>query len=44
MSEKPENTQAEEEREPLLGQIDGPADLHDLDDEQLEQVAQEMRT
>ena len=30
--------------EPLLGGIDGPADLHDLDDEQLQQVAQEMRT
>jgi 1-deoxy-D-xylulose-5-phosphate synthase len=30
--------------EPLLRGIDGPADLHDLDDEQLQQVAQEMRT
>jgi 1-deoxy-D-xylulose-5-phosphate synthase len=27
----------------LLNQIDGPADLHGLDDEQLQQVAQEMR-
>jgi 1-deoxy-D-xylulose-5-phosphate synthase len=27
----------------LLAGIDGPADLHDLDDEQLQQVAQEMR-
>ena len=30
-------------REPLLEGIDGPADLHELDDEQLQQVAQEMR-
>jgi len=29
---------------PLLDGIDGPADLHGLDDEQLQQVAQEMRT
>jgi 1-deoxy-D-xylulose-5-phosphate synthase len=28
----------------LLETIDGPADLHGLDDEQLQQVAQEMRT
>jgi len=28
----------------LLGGIDSPADLHGLDDEQLQQVAQEMRT
>jgi len=28
----------------LLDGINGPADLHDLDDEQLQQVAQEMRT
>jgi len=28
----------------LLEGIDGPADLHDLDDAQLQQVAQEMRT
>jgi 1-deoxy-D-xylulose-5-phosphate synthase len=28
----------------LLDAIDSPADLHDLDDEQLQQVAQEMRT
>jgi 1-deoxy-D-xylulose-5-phosphate synthase len=33
-----------EAREPLLGRIDGPADLHGLDDDQLQQVAQEMRT
>ena len=30
--------------EALLAGIDGPADLHQLDDEQLQQVAQEMRT
>jgi 1-deoxy-D-xylulose-5-phosphate synthase len=30
--------------EPLLTAIDGPTDLHELDDEQLQQVAQEMRT
>ncbi|HVY78831.1 MAG TPA: 1-deoxy-D-xylulose-5-phosphate synthase [Solirubrobacterales bacterium] len=30
--------------ERLLDRIDGPADLHELDDEQLQQVAQEMRT
>jgi 1-deoxy-D-xylulose-5-phosphate synthase len=35
MSDKPER---------LLESIDGPADLHELDDEQLRQVAQEMRT
>ncbi len=29
---------------PLLAGIDAPADLHGLDDEQLQQVAQEMRT
>ncbi len=34
----------DEAREPLLDGIEGPADLHDLDDEQLQQVAQEMRT
>ena len=33
-----------EPRPPLLTSIDGPADLHQLDDEQLQQVAQEMRT
>jgi 1-deoxy-D-xylulose-5-phosphate synthase len=35
MSEKPQE---------LLEGIDSPADLHELDDEQLQQVAQEMRT
>ncbi|MBS1889156.1 MAG: 1-deoxy-D-xylulose-5-phosphate synthase [Actinobacteria bacterium] len=32
------------EEQKLLETIDGPADLHDLDDAQLQQVAQEMRT
>ncbi len=48
MSEKPPTQGNEEHRdqisEPLLPQIDGPADLHGLGDEQLQQVAQEMRT
>ncbi|HEU5104520.1 MAG TPA: 1-deoxy-D-xylulose-5-phosphate synthase [Solirubrobacterales bacterium] len=45
MSEKPP-TQGERDQieEQLLAGIDGPADLNDLDDEQLQQVAQEMRT
>jgi 1-deoxy-D-xylulose-5-phosphate synthase len=47
MSEEPP-TQGSEDKdqitEPLLPQVDGPRDLHDLDDEQLQQVAQEMRT
>jgi len=33
-----------EKRQTLLEGIDSPADLHGLDDEQLQQVAQEMRT
>jgi 1-deoxy-D-xylulose-5-phosphate synthase len=48
MSEKPPTQGSEEDKdqitEPLLPQIDGPGDLHQLDDEQLQQVAQEMRT
>jgi 1-deoxy-D-xylulose-5-phosphate synthase len=45
MSEKPPTQgDADEIREQLLPDIDGPADLHGLDDEQLQQVAQEMRT
>jgi len=44
MSEKPPTQGDQEEtREPLLNRIDGPADLHGLDEEQLTQVAQEMR-
>jgi 1-deoxy-D-xylulose-5-phosphate synthase len=48
MSEKLPTQGNQDERdqikEPLLPGIDGPEDLHDLDDEQLQQVAQEMRT
>ncbi|HVO53690.1 MAG TPA: 1-deoxy-D-xylulose-5-phosphate synthase [Solirubrobacterales bacterium] len=45
MSEtKPPNDSSAESAEPLLSGIDGPADLHELDDAQLQQVAQEMRT
>ncbi|HKH64247.1 MAG TPA: 1-deoxy-D-xylulose-5-phosphate synthase [Solirubrobacterales bacterium] len=48
MSEQPP-TQGNEDvkdriEEPLLPGIDAPQDLHGLDDEQLQQVAQEMRT
>jgi 1-deoxy-D-xylulose-5-phosphate synthase len=48
MSEKPPTQGNEDDKnqmtEPLLPQIDGPGDLHELSDEQLQQVAQEMRT
>jgi 1-deoxy-D-xylulose-5-phosphate synthase len=48
MSEKPPTQGSEEDKdqitEPMLPRIDGPENLHDLDDEQLQQVAQEMRT
>ncbi|HEU4705885.1 MAG TPA: 1-deoxy-D-xylulose-5-phosphate synthase [Solirubrobacterales bacterium] len=48
MSEQPPTQGPEDQRdqgnEPLLSKIDGPADLHGLDDEQLQRVAQEMRT
>jgi 1-deoxy-D-xylulose-5-phosphate synthase len=45
MSEKPPTQGSEEDKtEALLSAIDSPADLHQLDDEQLAQVAQEMRT
>jgi len=45
MSEEPPTQGIEEDTtEALLTQIDGPADLHELDEEQLGQVAQEMRT
>ncbi|MEZ5078173.1 MAG: 1-deoxy-D-xylulose-5-phosphate synthase [Solirubrobacterales bacterium] len=45
MSEEPPTQGTEgETSEPLLDRIDGPADLHDLDEQQLTQVAQEMRT
>ncbi len=45
MSEKRETTDNGSVEGPtLLERIDGPTDLHELDDEQLQQVAQEMRT
>jgi 1-deoxy-D-xylulose-5-phosphate synthase len=45
MSEQPPTQGTEEpDDKPLLPGIDRPADLHGLDDEQLAQVAQEMRT
>jgi 1-deoxy-D-xylulose-5-phosphate synthase len=44
MSDQPPTQGPEESAEPLLPGIDSPADLHDLDDAQLTQVAQEMRT
>jgi len=45
MSDTPPTQGNEEDKaEQLLSRIDGPADLHELDDEQLRQVAQEMRT
>jgi 1-deoxy-D-xylulose-5-phosphate synthase len=45
MSEKPPTQGSEDDNtEALLAGIDGPADLHELDDAQLQQVAQEMRT
>ena len=45
MSEKPPTQGSEDDTtEALLAAIDGPADLHELDDEQLQRVAQEMRT
>jgi 1-deoxy-D-xylulose-5-phosphate synthase len=45
MSEKPQTSEnGDEPRRSLLEEIDSPADLHELDDEQLQQVAQEMRT
>jgi 1-deoxy-D-xylulose-5-phosphate synthase len=43
MSENGHQAEAEGGKR-LLDGIDGPADLHGLDDEQLQQVAQEMRT
>jgi 1-deoxy-D-xylulose-5-phosphate synthase len=45
MSEQPPTQGSEDDTtEQLLAAIDGPADLHELDDEQLQRVAQEMRT
>jgi 1-deoxy-D-xylulose-5-phosphate synthase len=45
MSEQPPTQGSEDDNtQQLLAAIDGPADLHELDDEQLQRVAQEMRT
>jgi 1-deoxy-D-xylulose-5-phosphate synthase len=44
MSKKTKQDDGNEPKERLLGSIDSPADLHGLDDAQLQQVAQEMRT
>jgi len=47
MSEKPPtqgDAEDKDQMEPLLPGIDSPEDLHGLDDEQLQEVAQEMRT
>jgi 1-deoxy-D-xylulose-5-phosphate synthase len=44
MSEKNDKRADDEGESPLLDSIASPADLHGLDDEHLQQVAQEMRT
>ncbi len=45
MNEKPpDQGNPDETQSPLLAAIDGPSDLNQLSDEQLQQVAQEMRT
>jgi 1-deoxy-D-xylulose-5-phosphate synthase len=44
MTENGHAPRDEDRPAPLLQGIDGPADLHGLDDAQLQQVAQEMRT
>jgi 1-deoxy-D-xylulose-5-phosphate synthase len=44
MSDEDHKTEIGEGGDSLLGGIDCPADLHELDDEQLQRVAQEMRT
>ncbi len=44
MSEEQKPPENSAPAEPLLPSIDGPADLHGLDEAQLTQVAQEMRT
>jgi 1-deoxy-D-xylulose-5-phosphate synthase len=44
MSDKPQPENQDEIQSPLLEGIDSPVDLHELDDEQLQQVAQEIRT
>jgi 1-deoxy-D-xylulose-5-phosphate synthase len=46
MSQEPPTQGNEDDNrtEPLLERIEGPQDLHDLDDAELQQVAEEMRT
>jgi 1-deoxy-D-xylulose-5-phosphate synthase len=44
MTENGKAAPSQDDEGPLLEAIDGPADLHGLDDAQLQQVAQEMRT
>ena len=44
MSKKSRREESQEPEQNLLESIDSPADLHGLDDAQLQQVAQEMRT
>jgi 1-deoxy-D-xylulose-5-phosphate synthase len=45
MSETPDKPESRQESAgPLLAGIEGPADLHGLDDDELQRVAQEMRT
>jgi 1-deoxy-D-xylulose-5-phosphate synthase len=44
MSKKTKQDDSNEPEQHLLDSIDSPADLHGLDDAQLQQVAQEMRT
>jgi 1-deoxy-D-xylulose-5-phosphate synthase len=44
MSDNHQHEDRDEDRRPLLDEIGEPADLHDLDDDELVQVAQEMRT
>jgi 1-deoxy-D-xylulose-5-phosphate synthase len=44
MSENRQPEDQGQDRPPLLDGVDSPADLHELDDEQLQQVAQEIRT
>jgi 1-deoxy-D-xylulose-5-phosphate synthase len=44
MSDNGHQSRGDEQGRRLLASIDGPADLHDLGDAQLQQVAQEMRT
>ncbi|HEX8690014.1 MAG TPA: 1-deoxy-D-xylulose-5-phosphate synthase [Solirubrobacterales bacterium] len=43
MSEKPQSD-SHDRPAPLLEEVDSPADLHELDDEQLQQLAQEIRS